>query len=178
MLGGSLGQHVQTGAGVGHNACNRLIDFVRNRRCQGPEGRDPRHVGEFRSELAERVFRELVRCHILDCANVLQPPGTVPDPVGFCSQVLDSTVRHPQTEPIIVIPDVFSGQLHFFRPQRDVFRMDSSAHALKRHSQISIKLKDAIKLFRERNFVCVQIPGKGAGQVQSLALGEKFFASP
>ena len=71
-FGGIGGQHPQTGAGVGDDARQRLVDFVRDRRRQCAEARDPGHVCELRSGLAERLFRKPALRHILNRADVLQ----------------------------------------------------------------------------------------------------------
>jgi hypothetical protein len=140
------GQHAQAGAGVGDDARQRLVDLVRDRGGQGPEGRDPGHVGELRPRPAERLFREPSIRHVLDRADVLQPAIPVTGPVGDHLQVLHRAIGHLQP---VLVPDLATTAtrtVHHLVEGGDVVRVDPRPDQLERHRRPLVELEDPIEL--------------------------------
>ena len=75
-------QHPQTGTGVGDDARQRLVDFVRDRRRQCSKARDPGHVRELRPDLAECLFRESALRDVLNRADVFKVTAFVSGPMS------------------------------------------------------------------------------------------------
>ena len=88
------GQHPQTGTGVGDDARQRLVDFVRDRRRQCSKARDPGHVCELRPDLAERLFRESALRHVLNRADVFKMTVLVSGPMSNNVEMFHSTAWH------------------------------------------------------------------------------------
>ena len=140
------GQHPQTGAGVGDDARQRLVDFVRDRRRQCAEARDPGHVRELRSGLAERLFRKPA------LASRPEPRRCIPARpfwsrarVSDHVQVLDRLIGHQQPVLVLEVTAAPPAVDHFLE-RVDIFRMDPRNDQLERHGRGRIKFEDAIDL--------------------------------
>ena len=65
-----------------------------------PKARDPGNVCEFRSCLAECLFRESALRYVLNRADVFQSPVLIAGPMSESVEILDRIVGHQQ--PVVV----------------------------------------------------------------------------
>jgi len=146
---------------------------VGNRSGQGPETRDPCHVGELRSELAESLSGEPALRHVLNRSYIFQVTVLVSRRVGPRAHVLDRAVCHAQANFEILVVSGISCLVHLFRQNELVIRVNSAANPLRRHGRVKLKIEDATCLFRKHNLVRIQTPGEGPSRTETLTFCEK-----
>src|ERR1700722_16572379 len=86
-IGSCVIQEAQTGVGVCYDSRERLVDFMRNRRCQGSKARHPGYVCKVRAGFAESLLRESPSRYVLNRRDVFQLTILIPSRMGHCMKV-------------------------------------------------------------------------------------------
>ena len=106
-------QHSQACSGVGDDARERLVDFVRDRRGQRSERRHPCDMCELGARPFECLLGKSSRRHILYRSGVLHPPVLIPAAVRDSAEVLHRGIRQAQPNLVVDVSARPSGELHF-----------------------------------------------------------------
>src|SRR5580693_7647381 len=169
-IGGCMIQEPKTGAGACYDSREGLVDFVRNRRRQGPKAGHPGHVCKVRAGFGESLLRESPGRYVLNRADVFQLLLFGSVRVSHKMQMFERTIWHLKPEFVVQVAPGASPQCDHFSQHWHVFRMKTRTDQIKGQRCRRVELENVTGLCRPNDFICCNSPQKASCRTEMLSL--------